>query len=534
MTKETEQSVDDIIAEQDALELDAATPEKSKPAGGLASPVPLVRPKRTGLAKAARPTSAKSLASDTERIAAEIKSERTCEKVEGMAAQGNYSSAFQTLPEDEADFCELQEDLKKLKKDDVQKILSGEVRPFDDIGVWRPEREDPDVLILGGAVLVRGGSTWFISTAGTGKSTHCMGFIYSCAGGVRFSGLTPSREMLVWYIQSEDAERRLAQDRADALAELAEQHPEVDWQSARRRVKYVEIKGKVGAKFLNRLRKLLEAARRADELPDVIFINPFTAFVGGQLTDGAFVTPFLRGGQINHVETVGLQAILEEYRVGVVIYHHTPKPPPAKEINSWLTSAFPEYQGAGSADITNWGRTFFTMMRRPGRPDELFITAGKNGGELGWPEVGGARRYFIAYSKQKGIDGNGRHAWRELDDDERTEIVAYLEGLTRTKKSAETPKDEKVGNIAPYVIRALDETREQTLEIDSEFHGMTQSAIWQKVKLLIEADGKVSFGRDKLIELIDALPPDICGHVGDSPVYYGTKDDLEFHRRRGK
>ena len=532
-----EQSGADVNQVQEAARknvIEDRASAKRKPCGGAASPVPLTRPTRKPLVAKPQKTTADALHAETDRIEADERTKQIMQKVGELNDRGNVDLALSEFREGAADIAAVRSCLQNLKPADIEKMLAVEVKPFSEIGVWRPEAEDPDVLILGGAILVRGGSTWFVSSAGTGKSTHCTQLAYSCAAKVKFSGLTPSREMRVWYFQSEDSPRRLAQDRADALAELAEQQSDADWESAASRVKYVDIKGKVGAEFLNRLHELLEMAKWANALPDVIFINPFMAFIGGPITDGAYVTPFLRGGEINHVKTYGLQAILEEYRIGAVIYHHTPKPPSEKDIKSWLTSSFPEYQGAGSADITNWGRTFFTMFRFPGHPDKVFITAGKNGGELGWPEVGGARRYYLAYSKAQGISGKGRHAWRDVDDDERTELDAAIEKLTSMKKTENKSKVEKVTDIAPYVIRALDETREATLEIGEKFQGMTQRALWQKVQSLIVADGKESFGRDKLIELLDALPPSVCEHVEGSPVYYGTKADLECHQERTK
>ena len=479
--------------------------------GGLHDPVPLERPQRLKIAKP-KGMSADALRAETDKIEDAERTKQTTKKVAADIGDGNLSSALQEIRAGSADFSEFTRNLEAVPQSQVKGLLEVEVRPFDEIGVWMPEDKDPNVLLRNG-ILGRGGALFFLSTAGTGKSTHCAQFFYSCAGGVRFCDITPSKEMRIWYVQSEDSPRRMAQDRADALAELQEQHPEVDWNAARKRVKYVDIKGKVGAKFLNSLRELLGIAKRAGELPDMIFINPFTAFLGGPIVDGAYVTPFLRGGEINRTETIGLQAILEEYRVGVVIYHHTPKPPSAKEIKSWLTSPFPEYQGAGSADITNWGRTFLNMMKFPEHPRMRFITAGKNGGELDWREVCGAKRYYIAFSDKDGIDGKGRHAWRDVTDEERVELDAELEKLSQTRTRSDAPKVEKEVNVAPYVVRALDEVREATFEIVEEFKGLSRGALIEKVQSLIEADGKTPPGRPMLIDLLAKLPEDFVSEV---------------------
>ena len=245
--------------------------------------------------------------------------------------------------------------------------------------------------------------------------------------GLPFAGLTPNvkpgKGLTSWIIQSEDSPSRITIDREDITAELMEQYPSIDWIKARKSIKFLTIGGKVGAAFLQALSDVLEIAKYRGELPDLLIMNPFLAYIGGPVTDGSYVTPFLRGGEINHKPTPGLQNLLETYNLGVLIFHHTPKPPSEDDIDKWTKSTFPEYQGAGSADITNWGRSFVTMMRVKNEPGMVCITAGKNGGEIGWDAVDGAPRRFLAWSHGKGITGKSRHAWRELEDDEYARVT---------------------------------------------------------------------------------------------------------------
>jgi hypothetical protein len=292
-----------------------------------------------------------------------------------------------------------------------------------DLPDYLPDEKNPDVLVRG-RWLERGGSAWIVSTSGTGKSIHAMQLMLSFALGKPFAGLAPNRKLAIWYIQSEDSPTRLSIDRTDATAELAELWPDATPEvlgEAWRRVRIVPQRG-VGAEFLADIAMKLETARNYAMSPDLLVINPFLAIVGGPITDGAFVTPFLRGGRINGAKTDGFQHILEQYELGALIYHHTPKPPTDKEIAAWLKSPFPEYQGAGSSDITNWGRSFITMMRVQERPQTVCLTAGKNGADLGWDYTDGAYRLYMAWSKSKGVTGRTRHAWRELDENEMAEI----------------------------------------------------------------------------------------------------------------
>lgn len=294
---------------------------------------------------------------------------------------------------------------------------------LDQFPEFVPEDENDDVLVRG-RWLERGCAAFIVSTAGTGKSIHSLQTALCWSEGIAFAGLRPRKKLNVWLFQSEDSPTRVTIDREDIVAELSERHHEIDWRATCRRIRFVRIPGKVGAEWLQELDEMLADAKLRGTSPDVVIINPFLAFIGGPITDGQYVTPFLRGGEINSQRTTGLQDILERHRVGALIYHHTPKPPTEKELDGWLRSSFPEYQGAGSSDITNWGRSFITMMKVPKHPKMVMMTAGKNGGALGWTETDGSRRMYLHWADGESIDVGNRHAWREATDDEIEEAMS--------------------------------------------------------------------------------------------------------------
>lgn len=278
------------------------------------------------------------------------------------------------------------------------------------------ESADPNVLIKG-AWLERGCGAFLVSTAGTGKSIWMTQFALSMTHGVPFSGLIPYRPMRIWVIQSEDSPRRVAVDREDIIAGLTEdwagQHPDLNWRAAAEQVIFLGMTGSTGATFLKQLRDELTAAREDGETPDVIIINPYMAFMGGDISVNRDNSAFLRGGVLNGEKTEGLQSILEDFRVAALIAHHTGKPPTEKELASWLKNSMPEYQCCGASDITNWGRSFITMMKIPGNSSGVMLTAGKNGGGLQWPEEEGARRLFLAHGGGLSCNGSdNRHYWR--------------------------------------------------------------------------------------------------------------------------
>lgn len=312
-----------------------------------------------------------------------------------------------------------------------------------------PERDDPSALVKG-RWLERGGSAFLVSTAGTGKSIWATQFALSMVHAVPFSGLSAWRPLTCWVIQSEDSDSRVAIDRDDITAGLAEQwaatYPEIDWGRSCERVEFPDFTGYTGAAFVARLRSELEAARDADELPDVVVVNPFMDFMGGDVASNADCIAFLSGGLLGGVRTEGLRAVLRAFGVAALFAHHTGKPPTEAEIGAWIMSPMPEYKACGASYVTNWGRSFVTMMKVPGFEGRVMLTAGKNGGALGWPSVAGARRIFLAWSDAPSCSGTGlRHFWRLVTDEERRELEEAVERLAAGKRAQNAASATRTG-----------------------------------------------------------------------------------------
>lgn len=349
-----------------------------------------------------------------------------------------------------------------------------------------PEKDNPDVLIRG-RWLERGGSGFLVSSAGTGKSIWLIQALFAWTHGKSFCGLTPNRPLKAWVFQSEDSATRVTIDREDIIAELSEQTPDVDWRETAENIKFFRTTGENSIRFLEWLESMLERARKAHALPSILAFNPFFAFIGGEVNNSAVVTPFLRGGTINGEYTKGLQHLLEVYRVGALFAHHTPKPPMTdKELAAWMQSQYPEYQGAGSSEITNWGRSFITMMKVKDQPDKVCLTAGKNGAGLDWPLVAGARRMYLAWSNGRSIDSTEdnpqrRHAWRELTKEELEEVC---------KEAAEGVRKDEDKIVAKLLEKPLMYAQCKP----SEF-GLSQSRFrvaWKAVKDNLEEFGLYS------------------------------------------
>lgn len=110
----------------------------------------------------------------------------------------------------------------------------------------------------------------------------------------------------------------------------------------------------------------------------------------------------------------------------------------------------PEYQSCGSSEITNWGRSFITMMKVPKVSGIVTLTAGKNGGALGWPEVAGLPRLFLAHGLETSVSGSGKaHYWRKPDENE----IPNLGDFTPSSGPAEDEDPNVEKNIALAVVR---------------------------------------------------------------------------------
>lgn len=311
-----------------------------------------------------------------------------------------------------------------------------------------PESDDPNILIRG-AWLERGGSAFIVSTAGTGKSIWVMQFAISLMHGVPFSGLRSYRPIKFWLIQSEDSDRRVAIDRNDiseGLTEMWSGHPEfsqIDWRNTADNLETVDFTGLTGQAFLEQLRIELESAKDDGDIPDAIIINPFMDYLGADVSSNTEVTAFLSGGLIEGRRTEGLRSIIRDFNIGVLFVHHTAKPPTDAELASWIMSDMPEYKACGASYTTNWGRSFITMMKIPKMEGFVMLTAGKNGGGLGWPTVEGARRIFLKWGEGDSCGGSGRrHFWETVDGEDYQKCVDAIAKLC--KKGGKGKKDDDV------------------------------------------------------------------------------------------
>jgi hypothetical protein len=247
--------------------------------------------------------------------------------------------------------------------------------------------EDAGNELLKNRFLCRGGGALFVGPTGIGKSAFEIQAACLWAIGKPLFGITPARPLRSVIIQAENDEGDLREMRdgvfnglglSDAERELATDSIIVADETCRTSVAF----------FVEVVEPLLELHK-----PDLLWIDPAFGYLGGQANQEA-VTPFLRNG---------LNPLLQKYRCGGWVVHHTNKPPSGKEKPDWQAGDF-AYLGSGSIEWANWARGVLAI-RSIGSDHVYELRAGKRGRRLGWKDENGNPAYFrlVAHSKEPGV-----------------------------------------------------------------------------------------------------------------------------------
>jgi hypothetical protein len=262
----------------------------------------------------------------------------------------------------------------------------------------RPKQgQDPDEL-LQHRFLRRGGGLLLCGPTGIGKSSFAMQCAIHWALGRECFGITPTRPLKSLLIQAENDDGDLAEMRDGVIAGLGLSAEEA--KAACENILVVREDSRTGVNFfLTVVHPLL-----AEHKPDLLWIDPALAYLGGEASVQKDVTAFLR----NH-----LNPLVREFNCGVAIVHHTNKPPTGREKAKWSGSDF-AYLGSGSIEWANWARAILAL-RGLGSHEVFELRAAKRGSRLGWKEADGSTSYakLIAHAKERDVI-----CWREVDPSE--------------------------------------------------------------------------------------------------------------------
>lgn len=227
-----------------------------------------------------------------------------------------------------------------------------------------PGKSDGSVLI-GDRYLSKGDGAILCSTSGMGKSSFSIQAATSWAlGQPMFGGFQPSRPLKSLIFQSEDSEGDIAEVKLSLFHAMKLD----DKQVAQVGENVVIVTDRVhrGDAFITELKRQIGLHK-----PDLVWINPLLAFIGGDVNDAHEAGKFLREG---------LNSLNEPAQFAYIVVHHTSKPPKEKTDRKWNEVM---YDMAGSADLTNWARAIISL--RPGDQEGRFnLVLAKRGRRAGF------------------------------------------------------------------------------------------------------------------------------------------------------
>jgi hypothetical protein len=341
----------------------------------------------------------------------------------------------------------------------------------------RREADDPTELLRTG-YLCRGGGLLLCGPTGIGKSAFAMQAMLLWGMGRECFGIVPVRPLKSLLIQAENDDGDLAEMRDGVIAGLElpgtltstsfasmadrwrstieSDQPGTLTATAPANIVVACEDTRTGAAFATfTLAPLLEKHR-----PDLVWIDPALAYLGGEASAQKDVGGFLRN-QIN--------PLLHQFECGGIIITHTNKPPSGKEKPTWQAGDF-AYSGTGSAEWANWARAVLAL-RSIGSHDVFELRAGKRGARLGWQDADGQRSYVrhLAHST-KGI------CWRDAassevpktgrsKDYDAGELLTLLppEGLTSSEWRDEAAKEYGIKERSFYGLIKTLQTQEKVL-----------------------------------------------------------------------
>lgn len=275
--------------------------------------------------------------------------------------------------------------------------------------------------------LCRGGGLLLVGPTGIGKSSFAMQCMMLWALGLPALGIQPARPLKSLLIQAENDDGDLAEMRDGVMRGL--ELTEAQMTTAQGQVLVVNEDTRTGQQFCDEVLRPLLAQHR----PDLLWIDPVLAYLGGDTAAQKDVGGFLRNG---------LNTLLREFGCGAVLIHHTNKPPSGQEKPNWSAGDF-AYAGSGSAEWANWSRAVLAI-RSMGSHIVFELLAAKRGVRLDWRFSDGISKTsqkFIMHAIE-----TGGICWREAGAEEvdAAENQVRRAGKTRADVMALVPLDRPI------------------------------------------------------------------------------------------
>jgi RecA-family ATPase len=262
----------------------------------------------------------------------------------------------------------------------------------DDLENYNTEN-DP-TTVLGNRWLCQGGSLSIIGQSGIGKSSFLMQMAIMLAIGRPFFSIEVSRPFKCIVMQAEND----TGDLSEAFKGIVGSMDLTDEEKTllRSNIKFYRESVKVGEAFVKQARKLI-----VHNNADFFFADPLLSFAGGDVSNQAYASQFLRNW---------IQPVLLETKVVWIWLHHTGKPK-AKEDASAASISDLAYSGLGSSELVNWSREV-AVLRRTDKMKPFFeLVLTKRGKRAGLKDKDGKSTVMLNLRHAE-----GRILW-ELNDE---------------------------------------------------------------------------------------------------------------------
>ena len=294
-----------------------------------------------------------------------------------------------------------------------------------------PEEENPNALFPHGWFR-KGQSMFLTSVAGSGKSVITTQLCYGWALGREVFGMKPFHPLTIGIIRPEDDDDEIAEFRDSMRRGFRAVYgwTDADIAEAESRVLMLNPKGKMGKDFVAYLRRVQQKHHF-----DLVVINPLQGVAGIDLSQNKELSDFFRGKIDPIIKD-------EETKCGLLVIHHTNKPPSDAQKRNFGKGEFAQYIGAGGQEINAWMRGMLLLMPTI-EPGVYELSAVKRGERLGWKNPPEKKCTFPTKLIRHSPKEDGMLFWREVDA---ADILASMK--SKEKLNPETLANELVEILA--------------------------------------------------------------------------------------
>lgn len=216
------------------------------------------------------------------------------------------------------------------------------ITPAGEIRALSPN--DMSDNLLGNRFLCYVGSWLIIAQSGIGKSVLAMQLALHFAVGKEVLDVKPIKPLKVLFIQAENNSIDLTEPFHSITKKAgftAEENTLID-----QNLVFISEESSSGDKFIELFDDACSKVK-----PDLVIVDPLLSYIGGDISRQEVCSTFLRNK---------LNPLIRKHRVGVIIIHHTGKPP--KDVKANAKGSSLSYLGIGSSELTNWGRAVSVLQ----------------------------------------------------------------------------------------------------------------------------------------------------------------------------